>query len=244
MARRKATTPPRDPWDIDVDALVDGVTAGVAEPASKSTGDPTEDIRQLEAEMATMPHLTADRRLELSGLARSYADCRRIDYAAEAIERLPGPTEAWHVVVCGKFALWDLVPAAYRLAGTIDTLHIATLGFSKSNIAELCRMLDMGRIRGARLLCSHYFKGTSKPIYEYATQELTTRPAAAFLSIRTHAKILLLSMANGQTLTVEASANLRSCQNIEQLTLYGAPDLYRFHRGWIDQLFTEAATHG
>ena len=30
---------------------------------------------------------------------------------------------------------------------------------------------------------------------------------------------------------------LRSCKNIEQITLIGSPEVYAFHVGWIDSLF-------
>lgn len=204
-------------------------------------------IAQAEAEMKAMPHLQADRRLELPSMERSFLDAQKIDQAAASIQRVPGPTEALHLVVCGKFALWDVVPAILRITSpaTIDSLRIATLGFSKTNVAELCQLLDAGRIRRVRLLASHYFKGTSRPIYQYAAEELAKRPAAAeFLSLRTHAKILLLQLSDGRTVTVEASANLRSCSNIEQVTLCGSPDLYTFHCRWIDDLFAAAKGAG
>jgi hypothetical protein len=101
-------------------------------------------------------------------------------------------------------------------------------------------MKDAGQIGDVRLLCSHYFKGTSKDIYFHAVGEFAKRPGMEFLSIRTHAKIALLALANGRRLTIESSANLRSCKNIEQATLFAGDDLYHFHRTWIDSLFLAA----
>jgi hypothetical protein len=50
-----------------------------------------------------------------------------------------------------------------------------------------------------------------------------------------------MKLSDGQQLSVESSANLRSCRNIEQMTLINSPSLHKFHARWIDQLFAEAA---
>ena len=246
MAKKKPARVQLDPWDMPdlADMAADVLDLGAAD--ADSTIDPEAAAAEptwadLEAEMARMPHLSDDRKLELRGLARKFEDCRRIDIAANLLGRLPAAGEAHHMIACGKFALWDLVPAAIRQAGgELRDLHIATLGLSKSNVAELCNYLDDGRIGRVSLLCSHYFKGTSKPIFQYAAEELSHRQAARFLCLRSHAKLLLMDFGDRQ-LVAEASANLRSCSNIEQITLIGSRELYDFHRTWIDELFTANA---
>ena len=200
-------------------------------------GSPTVD--DVESEMTVMPHLDNDRRIEVQGTSRSARDARQVGCAAQAINRIPNPTEAFHVVVSGKFSLWDVVPTILSFAqpATIENLHIATLGFSKTNIAELCELIDTRRVERASLLCSHYFKGTSTTIYDFAAAAFATRPHTRFLSVRTHAKILAMKLTDGRRVVVESSANLRSCKNIEQLTIIGEPKVYDFHRGWIDSIF-------
>ena len=117
-------------------------------------------------------------------------------------------------------------------------LHIATLGFSRKNIEAMTQLVDAGQIMRVRLLCSHYISSTSKVIYQTAVTSFEARPERMeFLSVRTHAKLLLLAFEDGRRITVESSANLRSCKNIEQATIHGDPALYAFHRGWIDDLF-------
>jgi hypothetical protein len=222
------------------DDLAGGILASFDNPTTQPATQKVTSWDELEREMARMPHLSEDRKLELRGLVRTYEDCRQVDRAADTLKHLPGPDESHHIIVSGKFALWDVVPAAIRIAGPLDSLHIATLGLSNSNAAELCNYLDAGKIRRASLLCSHYFKGTSRPIFEYVAHELSQRPNARFCCLRSHAKILLMGFADGRRLVAEASANLRSCQNIEQITLSGHPELYEFHRTWIDELFSKA----
>jgi hypothetical protein len=105
----------------------------------------------------------------------------------------------------------------------------------------MCELHDAGKIGSIRLLCSHYFASTSGPIYEFAVEQFASRPSAHFLSIRTHAKMLLMAFADGRKIVIESSANLRSCKNIEQASIFADAELYQFHRDWIDQLFAEAA---
>lgn len=193
----------------------------------------------IEQQFATLPHLTQDRRVLIEGTRHKCRDARKAEDAAAAIGKLPGPNQTLHLAIGGKFALWHVVPAVVALTGRpIRELRIATLGFSRANIDELCQMIDAGQIGSAWLLCSLYFKGTSSEIFHHAREEIAKRPGRAFFAaIRTHAKILLMKLDRGRTITVESSANLRSCKNIEQMTVIGAKAVYDFHAGWIDQLF-------
>ncbi len=194
-----------------------------------------------ERELHGLPHLHGDRRLVVKEIKRRCEDARNTKTAAEAIGRLPAADEAIHLAISGRYALWNCVPAILALAEcSIDILHVATLGFSKSNIDDMAELLDAGQIGAVSLLASHYFKGTSTGIYEHAVEQLAKRPGTRFLSCRQHAKLLLIALADGRFVSVESSANLRSCKNIETVTLIGSPEVYRFHRSWIESLFAEA----
>ena len=205
----------------------------------KLLGLPERSIDRIEGEMDRKPHLPGDLRHERQTAQAETRDARQVKTATEAMARIPGPGEAFHLAISGRFALWHFVEAALSLAECkIDMLHIATLGFSKKNIEAMTQLVDRGDIQRVRLLCSHYFKNTSKPIYQHAVSAFEARPdRMEFLSIRTHAKILLLAFEDGRRITVESSANLRSCKNIEQVAIIGDPGLHSFHRQWIDDLF-------
>jgi hypothetical protein len=204
--------------------------------------NPVQSTASVEAELRQLPHLNEDRAITTKGVRRRCQDTRKSATAAEAIGQLPGSDEATHLAIGGKFALWNVVPAIHAISGErICRLHIATLGFSRTNIEELAAMLDAGTVGKAWLLCSHYFKSTSSDLYEFAEKEIGARPdQASFFSCRMHAKLLVMKLASGRTITVESSANLRSCKNIETLTLIGSPDVYEFHSRWIDDLFAQA----
>lgn len=204
------------------------------------------DIDQVEAEMDEGVHLTSSLLFVEGagdGVSHEGRDVRQVADAIAAVQRVPDAFEAFHLIADGQFALWDMVEALIELAEPVkvETLHVATLGFSKKNIAAMMAMLDADRVGRLWLLCSHYFANTSTDIWGFARAEIDKRAARAkFLSIRTHAKVVAIRLADGRTLSIEASANLRSCKNIEQITIFGQPSLYDFHRGWMADLFGRA----
>jgi len=202
---------------------------------------PRRSVALIEAELRRLPHLTSDRRHLAAEVRHRTQDVRQTKIAADAIGSLPGPGDSLHLLVSGRFAMFHIIPAALTLAGCrIERLHIATLGFSRRNIEALAELLDAGTVGAAWLLASHYFKGTSPTAYAYAVDVLGKRSAARFVSLRNHCKLLALRFTDGRTLTVESSANLRSCKNLEQMTLTGCPEVYAFHVRWMDELFTAA----
>jgi hypothetical protein len=110
-------------------------------------------------------------------------DARETKSMTEAIQKLPGTTEALHMIIGASHSMGQVIHAILNLSNTtIDTLYIA----------------------------------------------------------RCHAKIIAAKLHNGQTITAEGSANTRSCKTIENVTLYGSPDVYSFHAGWMDALFLGA----
>src|SRR5207253_10013161 len=105
------------------------------------------------------------------------------------------------------------------------------------NVVQMVAMLEKGTIGQVTMVCSHYFSKTSAPLYDFALAEFSKRPdRMTSLSLRTHAKILLLALADGRKVTCEASANLRSSRNLEQATMFGNQGLYNFHAQWINDL--------
>ena len=99
------------------------------------TGCPL-DVLGIEQELRKLPHLDGDERCEIRGAEHRLIDARQAAIAADALSRIPGVTEDFHLINSGRFALWDFVPAVLDLAApeTIAQLYVATLGFSKANI--------------------------------------------------------------------------------------------------------------
>lgn len=155
--------------------------------------------------------------------------------AIKQILSLPNEGESIHCLMGGDYHGFDLVIAIQAIAGQkIDRLLVATLGFNRHNIAHLCKMLDGGLIGDVGIVCSHYFMKSTKDDYAYGRKEMIARgfPIAV---VRSHAKVLLFSIGE-RRYVVESSANLRSCRNIEQFTIFQSPVLHDFHRTWIEHI--------
>lgn len=140
----------------------------------------------------------------------------------------------------GDYHGFDLVIAVHELAAArIDELHLATLGFNRHNISHLCAMIDADAVGPVHLLCSEYFSSADFETYGFARAELSRRGCRC-LAARNHAKILLFAIGSARYV-IESSANLRSCNNLEQFALHQSPTLYAFHRAWIERVLTHAA---
>lgn len=185
-------------------------------------------------EVDTARRLPSDRALIRRATARTTVDFRANPDALRHLATLPKKGESLHGIICGKYALWDLVPAVLERTGkTIDHLSIATLSYSEKNAADLLARFDAGQIKGVSLLVSHYFKSTSQGIYEALVPHLLAR-GQRVLAMRTHCKILLFRIG-GTRYVVESSANLRSCVNVEQFVMTNDRKLYDFHHAWLEQ---------
>lgn len=184
--------------------------------------------------------LTDGRRTETKQTKRAFAELNRRNRAAEQLQKLPGAQDAIHCILKGDFALWDFVPATLALIRRpIDFLTIVTLGFSKNNVDALGQLVDSRQVKRVEILCSHYFSAADSEIYQHMVA-LCAKHKFRIAAMRTHAKLLLLAIG-GQRITIESSANLRSCHNCEQATLFGAPALYDFHREWITTLLDQGS---
>ena len=206
--------------------------AAMEDEAGADLDDETQDkVKGLEADLAYRTH----RR-------NTCLDLQHVKAACDHIERLPEPGEAIHMVVSGRYPLFAIIPAVLKLSGsTIDELHIVTLSYSKDNAADLISLIESQQIGKVWLLVSHYFAHANPTLYDPLSNYLESNGHRA-LAMRTHAKIFLMKLADGSRFTVHASANARSCKNIEQACFENDPALYDFHRRWIDGLFAKAVT--
>jgi hypothetical protein len=161
--------------------------------------------------------------------ARRAAQLARAD---DALAVLPGPNEAVHCLMTGRF---DLMYVLARLAdrlGPVDDLKIATLCYNARNLAELVTLLDSGKVKRLTLLCSAFFRDHNKQLWAETLEQLRPRGQRA-AAARSHAKVVTFAFADGRRLTLEGSANLRSNQNREQLTMIDGAPVYDFHSAWI-----------
>lgn len=166
---------------------------------------------------------------------RQTYDLKDVTNAADHIGAMPGKGETLHLLLPGNFAAFDLIVAAINLlGGNIDQLTISTLGFNKRNFTWLCEQFDLGKIGSFQVLASEYFRESDRSAPAYATEQMQQRGLRIGFA-RTHAKIQCLR-AGAKFFVFESSANLRSCNCIEQATLTNSAKLYHFHTNWIEEV--------
>jgi hypothetical protein len=174
---------------------------------------------------------------------REFFDSLRVANATDHIRQLPAVGQTLHCITRGNYSMFDIVPTTIALIApaTIAELRIATLGFSVKNANDLFGMMDAGKIHAAKIVCSCYFRSTSATIFEHMTAGLKSR-GQQIVAMRNHAKIIMMRTTDGQHITIEGSANLRSCRNIEQFAMTNDQALYEFHTAWMDVVLAAGDT--
>jgi len=222
-----------DLHELDFETLVNGLDK--VETETPKIGKP----RKLKAGEATG---LAGRAVSMTRRTKRkiFYDLATSKRAVSAIGKLPDPEESFHCLMGGDYHGFDLVIAIHSLAeAPIDFLHLTTLGFNRHNMTHLIGMLDSGRVGSVRVLCSEYFASADTTTFLFAKKELEAR-GQSIVATRNHSKVMLFAIGQ-QRFTVESSANLRSCNNLEQFSLTHSIELYEFHRDWIEQVLTNGA---
>lgn len=225
--------PEIDSTRIMADLMADPAFRGLADGIPVDDDDPTTPAPSKVGDKLRLDQVRLSHRQR--GTRQVMRDTRGAANAAAIIGRLPKPGEVLHIVTDGGYTGADAIPAILTLANApAAEVIISTLSFSRDNVDLLARLLREKQIRRLVLLANIYFRrtGGNEAIYTYAEQELDP-DRAVIVSPRVHAKITLIRTTNGRHITIEASANLRSCQSVEQLTIADDPGLYRFHRQWL-----------
>lgn len=159
----------------------------------------------------------------------------RPENAAILVDHLPeSEWDRTHAVVCGDFIFGDFIAQVLDKLGPCPRLDIATLSMSAANAQMLGATLQSGRVRGMRVVLSHYFRATNPEVIKAIEEHLA--PAGCEIIIgRCHCKLALFDYPS-QPLVFESSANLRSSNCMEQVTILCDRELLDFHRGIMDTL--------
>ena len=155
--------------------------------------------------------------------------------AAGLLGNIPAPGEITHAVLRGDFVLGDALPALLAAHGPCPHMLISTLALSRKNAETLRDLLAAHAIGRLTLICSHYFRAVDKTSTFHQVHTILASVCTLKIS-RCHAKIILLKNDRGDHLVLEGSANLRSSDTIEQLTIFNDPDLHQFHEDWMTTL--------
>jgi len=112
---------------------------------------------------------------------------------------------------------------------------------SMQNINSLIENLERNEVEELELLVSHYFVNSNEKerVKIKGAQERIGHDRMRLGAARAHTKVTLYEFGDGQKLVIESSANLRSSDNIEQISLFADAELFDFHAEWIGKLMTK-----
>ncbi len=160
--------------------------------------------------------------------------------ALVVVRRLPEEGGTTHCILRGDFVLADLLP--YLLEERYcPHLRIATLGMSEANASLLAELHRKGKVGGVTMVLSHYFEQVNKSTVYFDVRRIL-EGIADFVVMRSHAKVICCPRALDDAgmvrdwLVLEGSANLRSSDNLEQMTIFNDQAVHDFHAEWIDHV--------
>lgn len=177
-------------------------------------------------------------RFESKARRRELLNLLRVRNAAKHLDHLPASGCTIHGIMRGNYSFCDLIPAAISLIAPARFEYVAatTLGFSRKAALQLIDLVDAGHVARIDFVCADFFEKADAEICQFAREELTRR-GSRFTAARCHAKIILFAATDGSRYVSESSANIRACRSIEQFALTNDPELFEFHRQWIDEVF-------
>jgi len=96
--------------------------------------------------------------------------------AADVLRVLPGPGEALHALMTGRYDLTALLVVLFDRLGPCADVRIATLSYNGRNVAELLKQIDAGNIGRLTLLCSLFFREHNPAEWTKLQDGLAERP--------------------------------------------------------------------
>ena len=173
--------------------------------------------------------LVAKKALKRPGIKRFI----KPENARTVITNLPSPGDHTHCLLKGDFILGDLIPL--MLTGQHCThLRIATLGLSVHNAETLANLRETSMVDQITLLTSLYFREVNKDeTFKTVMERLAGH--AKLVVARSHVKIILIPTATANWV-MESSANLRSSDNLELMTIFNDKEIHDWHAAWIDEM--------
>lgn len=148
------------------------------------------------------------------------------------IAELPKPGQQTHIVTQNAINSFDFI-LAILANSTIKTLHIAFYRIGKKVVTELHELLKSGKIEHIHLLINDGFPKLVPDCWN-----LIKSLESEHFKIRVennHTKIILADTET-DTYIIEGSGNLSINARIEQYIIMNNPEVYNFHKTWIEAI--------
>lgn len=152
-------------------------------------------------------------------------------YAVEAVKDIIlEKNMRYNYIVSGQFIFGDFIEAlAVEKNLLIYHMLISTLSLSQNNVDSLYNLINGDYLKKLDMIVSAYFYSHEKhKLIPYIYKALDKDNMFQLAVARTHCKITLIKTGDLK-LVIHGSANLRSSNSMEQITIEENPELYDFY---------------
>jgi hypothetical protein len=234
-------------FDIDLDLNFDlGTEIGKIDIATGAP-DRTSKVPDLEQ---LAPEDRSDAIIEMMGSPRTIkrahglASTHALGCARDLVAKVK-PGEQCRVICPGTFVFGDLITFVAELAPGSWMLTVATLSIGESNTDSLEAAFKGGHLSAFRLIVSDYFYNNNLHGEWRSLVTALPRDKCQYAVAGVHAKVAFLENDKGENWIFEGSANMRSCRNIEQITVSrDDTEGLRFHSLWTGRIFEKFELDG
>lgn len=147
-----------------------------------------------------------------------------------------------YAMVDGSFIFGDWIEAFLVKNRKCAKITLSTLSLSQENIDSFINLINAGYISELNIIVSDYFFANEKHnLVPYMYKYLDINDIFQLSVCRTHTKITLIEFEDYKYV-VSGSANLRSSDNLEQISIEENTDLYDFNLKIHQEIIKEFKT--
>lgn len=167
----------------------------------------------------------------------------RFKYAKDfANEIIIDKDSRYYALIDGSFITGDFIEAFLVKNQKCAKITLSTLSLSLENVDSFANLINAGYISELNIIVSDYFFGHEKHnLVRYMYEVLDVNDVFQLSVCRTHTKITLIEYED-KKIVISGSANLRSSDNLEQLSIEENEELYNFNKEIHDNIITEFKT--
>lgn len=148
----------------------------------------------------------------------------------------------YYSLIDGSFIFGDFIEAFLVKNNVKAKVTLSTLSLSLENIDSFINLINAGYISELNIIISDYFFSHEKyNLVRYMFEHLDIDDKFQLSVCRTHTKITLIEFDNYKYL-IYGSANLRSSDNLEQITIEENEILYNFNKEIHENIIKEFKT--
>lgn len=167
---------------------------------------------------------------------------RAVDFVNQSPLEDLADGDRYFAILRGTFVFGDMLEAyLFERDHHADEILVATLSMSQNNVDSLAGIVSGGRVRRLGLIVSTYWYAVEmKRRVGYVLDRLSPAEDFSWAAVSLHAKIILMREGD-RHYVLHGSANMRSCGQIEQITVERNEQLYNFNKAWMDRILRDFA---